>query len=461
MEQVSQAELVLLLCGGVAVVAAILAKPLLGLLLVITAVQFEYFAEQRFGETIFLGRAIGVVALLAWACRSLVKKGSRFLARPQFAMGAFGLILVGTVGAALGDAPGQSLAAVGRLGMLVVLATLTADVIESEQDLRIFVWTMALTTVFATAVGMIQYRHITEGIEDVEMLGNVAGHRNLRLAGLAENPNDFALQLLVGIPFLYVLLRSERRWLLKAAVIAMLGVVVFVLVMTASRSGVGGIVVFVALLMAVRICFSLMQTSDWFAVAALAVGFVVAVAAAPESVIERIQMTGTDQDASTQSRMAILLQGVDLFTASPLVGVGLLNSAFYGLGRPAHDTVAAVLGEMGALGTLCFLGLCVGTGIAQWQVLRSLVRSQKPLLRELSMVLPAAFGTALALALVKVIIYQRLFWICIGLTAVMQSLAALRQPRSPQVRTTVSQAVQRPQPPRLGGWRPVVSARRS
>lgn len=186
-----------------------------------------------------------------------------------------------------------------------------------------------------------------------------------RFAVEGFDPNDLALTLALGIPFLYwlSLTATSRKaaWMWRL----LIGVAAFNIFLTASR---GGVLAMGVALLFVPWTFGLLGRSDRILLALGAAAAAVAlVAVVPATSWQRIATLGKEaKEGTLNSRTVIWSAGVEAFTERPVTGVGsgaFPESIRATMGRPrdwapvAHNTFLSILVETGLVGFTIFLVL--------------------------------------------------------------------------------------------------------
>lgn len=243
---------------------------------------------------------------------------------------------------------------------------LLINILTTEFRLKGFVWLMMLATGYNAISSAIGYFSgtlvIAQGIE--------------RAAGLTgTDPNTLAVNLLLGIPFLYFSLFWVRNILLRLVPLAFLTAAIFTIAITGSRSGVIGLVaaaLFVWLLSKRKaisgVIALLVLIASWFAL--------------PPQYQERYStIFAEEKDSSTQGRLDAWKAGWGMFKANPLTGIGVDGFPYaYGSGeysetrsylRP-HNMYIQLIAEMGILGIITF-------GSLVWYMIASNVRLRRQL----------------------------------------------------------------------------------
>jgi O-antigen ligase len=260
--------------------------------------------------------------------------------------------------------------------------------------------------------------------QGAEMIGNVVeGREGIRFSGLTSNPNALAINLLSGLPFAFCLFFATQHRLVRALCMGLVGLSSFVIVLTVSRSNIYPLLLYIAVtyLLHRRIGKPSSSENAMIAVALLMLCF--AVVKSSSYVWERISRPVVDMasDTSLETRREILTQGPSIMRISPLIGVGLTNTRQYLLGVNAHDTSSALLGETGIVGTVLFVVFCAAMVWRQAGLLLRARMTGDALLQELAVALAGILCVLIIWVPVKVIFYQRLFWLWVGLIVWMDA----------------------------------------
>jgi O-antigen ligase len=226
--------------------------------------------------------------------------------------------------------------------------------------------------------------------------------------GSLGNPNELAMTLLIGLPFLCRLFSSGGRMPILRRLFALgaIGVVLLSIFQTGSRGGLISLAVMVALVM-----FRVSLQRKILIVLAGAVLLAVALVALPNSLRLRY-FTFTSVDAEDiQSRMdaaaagsavgsglgreMLLGQSVSVTLHRPLTGVGLgnfaleINQANKEAGRPkeeyhaTHNTYTQISSEAGIPALIAFLGILVVSWRSMSRVIRATRNDPRPAARDI------------------------------------------------------------------------------
>jgi O-antigen ligase len=180
-----------------------------------------------------------------------------------------------------------------------------------------------------------------------------------------RDPNAFASTLLLALPLTLPFYRTATTFWKRAPLYLFTGAAAVCIILTGSRTG------FVGLAMFSFLCLILSRSRIklFVALGGLALLGVVAM---PDYLQERFLTLidpsygpQTAQD-SMEGRLGGFVSGLELFDRSPLVGFGPGSFAFAtGSGFNSHNVYGQVMGEMGAVGVVVFLGVLV-CFLANW-----------------------------------------------------------------------------------------------
>lgn len=225
------------------------------------------------------------------------------------------------------------------------------------QRLRLFVWAWVGCQVFRVLQPVVM--HVTTGYwGDQAYIGE--GEFMSRLAGAPGdivNPNGLGFIVASALPFLHYLVMSQRRsWLVKGAYVAVLGGMVFGLVLTGSRSAMLALAIDV-LMIAWRSKHRVLVLSLIGITAAVSVNFMSA------ELIDRYEslISNNTRNAHTrEGRVSGAIEDFQFGLTRPVFGYGLGTSheANWNIRHDrfiSHDMYAETLIELGLVGLAVFL----------------------------------------------------------------------------------------------------------
>jgi hypothetical protein len=239
---------------------------------------------------------------------------------------------------------GGALLGFTAFAQVVFQYVLIRTAIRRPSQLRGVVWLLIGIMMFHAASGIVQ--HSTGfGFGGVEpMLTD--GQLRIRSIGIFNDPNDLALFILVGVPFLMA------TWLgrgvpMRARLLALTITVPLILAVhyTNSRGAVLG-------LGAAFAVFGWRRFGRTTGTAVVILGLAGLVALGPS----RMQETDTEE-ASAQGRIQAWGAGLQMLISRPLTGVGYSRFTDYNPGLVAHNSYVHSFAELGLLGGACFVGM--------------------------------------------------------------------------------------------------------
>jgi hypothetical protein len=174
--------------------------------------------------------------------------------------------------------------------------------------------------------------------ERVGLLGTTSIAGRARYRGVLQDPNELAMVLCMGLPFVFAFYQRRRTLTRGLLVLATLGAVATCVYFTQSRGG--------QLVLASVLWVYAVYRWRWKAVVAV-------LAAAPVLLLMMMGGEGgrTDAAASTEERYEAWMTGIDLFRSSPIWGVGhgQFTEHHY---LTAHNSYILPIAELGLVGML-------------------------------------------------------------------------------------------------------------
>ena len=224
-------------------------------------------------------------------------------------------------------------------GKMVFIAVAASAAVNSWSRLRRM---MALQTIAMLAMCVL-------AIGAQRRYGRMYGTGNM-----FSDPNDFALQLCIALPFCVALLRTSRSWIGKLWWLTSIFAILVAIVETYSR---GGFLALIATLFFIwwRFKPSLSVALPFFALALVVATAFIAIKA--PSYIDRMStITNVDADASSQQRMYLLIQSLKQTMLHPIFGVGPGQfEEISGSWHETHNTYTQFSSEAGLPALVLFL----------------------------------------------------------------------------------------------------------
>ncbi|RKT45573.1 O-antigen ligase family protein [Thiocapsa rosea] len=430
------AAILILALFGVLMVS--LKKPLLGLYVMLISLQIEYFFYGILPGGLTLGRLSGAIALLGWALnRNGLRRTLMANRRERTIVVPLAFFLFFTfAGTLMAEEPGTALSMWIRIVMLVAMSIMIIDLIRSRADMVALIWVISLGALIGSAVAVLQYVGFSQG---GEVLGNIHQTREgVRFEGLTSNANVLGIHLLTALPFVMVGFFTSKAKSARIFFAITATLMAFVIVLTVSRSTIYPFLIFVLCYVVARQLMGFRSEGAYIGVGLLVGLLLVSVMMSDDYTRERIMrpIENYEEETSMKKRMEILFQGFDIVEISPLVGVGLGNTRNYLMGRDAHDTVSCLVGETGILGSISFLTFFVVLLVWQRSVWLRTRTFGDSLQKEL-VVAVVATGVVLILWFpVKILLYQRLFWLWVAMIVWMHTRLPYEGRNDPALNTS-------------------------
>jgi O-antigen ligase len=350
-------------------------KPEWGLLGIIFLVPFEgLFA----GAKIFTGsKLIGVALIGVVGIKILLGSFDAKLLRSFFWVPIVFFIAIYILGGMLSVAPGVSLNSLRQLFTAVLIFAVSLVLVprlDYRLLMRVFAVSVCISAFFALITGS------ATSLEE-------------RTAGLATDPNYFALLLCVAMPMSFYLMVNDKHFFLK--LVWSLAILILLVALMKSFSRAAFLILGMIFLLGVmhhrdRLRHLQPRHFGWLLLT-IAIGLPVFFVVVPEEYVDRILSltnigAGASEDRSLGRRTSYIVVGLDTLKAHPLIGTGpgtfpiyFANTGFASafsfsssdpeLYRRAHNTYLEVLSETGILGFLMFITI-VGIGLRNFYVAR-------------------------------------------------------------------------------------------
>lgn len=240
----------------------------------------------------------------------------------------------------------------------LVIFWLLANTLTSAGRIRQVFWALSLAGVPLAVVGV---RNFLSGLfQPQAVIERITGYD----APLTANPNDLALMLILILPLSVALFLLHRRPIVRAALLAIIGLEAVAALLTFSRAG----FLTLAMLFALYLWkFRGRPERKW--VVAVLVPVLVCIPLLIPSYLERLATITdieSDQTGSAQERWGDMITAAKLVLQNPIIGSGVgqntlaLNQARGSLWKPIHNVYLEYAVDLGILGLVLFLMLLVG-----------------------------------------------------------------------------------------------------
>jgi putative inorganic carbon (hco3(-)) transporter len=323
-------------------------------------------------ESLHLAELAAIAGLAAMAVRRLHAGRTIVKLNPEvIAVAILGGIIVLTTPFSFW--PGGSLAVFTEIyGKIILIFALMISTLTSPRRLHQMTWLMIVASGYIAGRGVIDY---LSGVNLVEgdRLGGAVG-------GMFKNPNDLALNLVTFLaPTLFIVIqdkRPSRRLIAAFMAVLMLTATVF----TKSRSGFLGLIA-----MGIVVVYYTGRAKPGVVIGVVLAGLL-ALPAMPASFWSRMDSIvnpAGDPTGSRAARIRLLNQGLDVFAANPLTGIGAGQFQNYnGPGvvekwRVTHNVWLQVAAELGVFGLAAFGFLVVRGYSSCFATQRMLLRARR------------------------------------------------------------------------------------
>jgi O-antigen ligase len=259
---------------------------------------------------------------------------------------------------------------------LLVFYFIVVTVIKDEKDLEKFI--LAYLFIMFLYIGKSAWEFILYD----RHVWRMGIKRMIGIDTAYGDPNAFAASIVYSMPFLWAMIKYNKKNAIKLAILGSYGLLAAVcLVLTGSRSGMVTMLLFLIIILFIMkrkvigvIALSTTLIAVWFFM--------------PFQYQERFKttfITGIEQaaDASAQGRVYTLIMGIDMFKISPVHGVGPGNFSkgleLFGdyTGLSPHNMYGMLLGEVGLIGTISFGMLLYWIIFTHRSVIKKEKRKQK------------------------------------------------------------------------------------
>ncbi|MEQ8765244.1 MAG: putative O-glycosylation ligase, exosortase A system-associated [Planctomycetota bacterium] len=234
-----------------------------------------------------------------------------------------------------------------ELGKILLMASLTTTLVDTEKRMRLIVWTIAVSLGFYGVKGGIfgaQGGRIIEGP-----------------GGLILDNNDFGLAMVMNLPLLFYLSKETNRPRVRMALLFACLLTVITIVVTKSRGA----------FLATTAVFAITVWKSEKRAMGFGLGFLAAIVFVifmPEDYRARLSTIREGKDESAAARLVAWECAIRMAAANPVTGVGFYNfRSSYWKYNPdpllvpgkivTHNSYLQVWSETGSFALLCFLGL--------------------------------------------------------------------------------------------------------
>jgi O-antigen ligase len=325
-----------------------------------------------------------------------------------------------------------------------LIATITVMLLRDGGSLRGLVWSILAGVIFLGSIAVFKYAtgdldNIYGGFAQTSF-SHIAGELDShRLSGTMADPNFYAALIAFALPLAFERMMNERRWLLRLAAAAALGLGLASIGLTASRGAL------VALGLVAGLAVLLLRPKLLLVLPLTLPIVIVGLSLVPVEYVQRYQAMldlipgmggrGGGTETSIRGRLGEWAAAWAMFLDYPILGIGLaqyepnfetytlrLGTELRGGVRQAHSLYLEIAAERGLVGLAAFLALL---GLAAWNVWKARCHAIAMNNHELGS-LVTGIGMATCTLLTAMIFlhdaYPRMLWLAIALCLVMSAL---------------------------------------
>lgn len=325
---------------SITVIIAIFLEPFVGAIFYLVCLYVRPFEILPIPRSIPVMKLLAVCTLAIWVLNIIIYRKRTFVKAPQ------NILIIAFLIALMASHKGYIHGAVdvfSEFSKIVIIYFLLVNLITNERRLKATIWVLILCTTYLAVQGVLMSRGITIGGINTRIESRVIS------TGVFADPNDLAMTLIVGIPFVYYFFFFGRFVISRIILVALGGLILYCILLTASRGGMIGLAVVAYLLLRGKvgtILGAVLTTLCLIGVLAIA----------PSYTLERLE-TASLSEGTGHSRIEHWADGWRMFTANPILGVGMNNYPDFAEGYAAHNSSVHVAGEAGITGLLIWISL--------------------------------------------------------------------------------------------------------
>ncbi len=410
--------------------ALLVQKPEIGLLAVTFAIPLEAF--NLVGDTPLLSamKALGVVALGAYAVNYLVVNSHEKLAGPVQNIYIILLLLAMLASDLVAVDPMFAIDKTFKLVRMVSLYFLVINLERTLPALHRILWVMIAAGSVSAVYGYYQYFFLPDTLED------------MRINGTMDDPTGFAYALVILLPLVWYMFRhASNRW----ARLALGGVdllFLYAVVLSGTRSGMLAAV-------AVMLLIALREKRPALNMGLIALVVLLGYFFAPAQVRSRLGFNGEadraaeSAQASTDRRFTYYTFGTQLFLERPFLGRGMggftetyshSDYQFYlnddDMNRVAHNMYLEIATGAGVVGLIPFALLMFSPLVS----LERVVRKHPPgSMSDIAKMLQISLAAFLLIGFFSSSQYDKSLWLLIGLTTAAPLIAKAEAKQTPEI----------------------------
>ena len=308
---------------------------------------------------------------------------------------------------------------------VLMLYFLIINLVKTKSHFLTVIYLILALTFISAVFGIFQQ---IRGIGEVVS----ASDEMVRAGSFENNPNYFAMNLVLLVPLVVAFIQNRRNWIWKGVFLFLLSVFLISIIFTFSRAGLLGLSV-VLVLSAWKFFGKQKRVLSVFVMIAI---FLTAILFVPESYIERIKTISNLQEFSIKGRIDGFLVGSEIMLQHPILGVGMgrwryeywpiafsMPDIKTKVSTTPHNVFIETGAEIGIIALIFFLLLLLGAFRDLRKARNTFLNMDVPAFVIITDSLSIGLVGFLFCALFAAAIYLKIFWIILGLTVVLKNLA--------------------------------------
>jgi len=301
---------------GMVFLGAIAVNPYFGLMIVVFAsfIQPTRFFPQL--QPLHIVRFLSIITLFSWGFSMIIRENTYLVRTKQnaFILGFCLLIFFSAL-----QHPFYSLMFFLESLKVFILYFLIVNLIANRQLLKTFINTLGVLGIIMALIGIWQYMH---GIGIVYAYEGI-----LRITGTLDDPNDFALHLIVILPLLVYIYRINSNLVVKVFALGGFSLVLLATIFTFSRGGFFGLAI--SLFLIVKQFVLQKRMRQWLYFAVIFLILLLLIPYVPKTYWERLQPKDILSDPAVVSRLQAWQTGWEMIKDKPLSGIGLATFHYF------------------------------------------------------------------------------------------------------------------------------------
>ena len=312
----------------------------------------------------------------------------------------------------------------------LVLYFVIANLVKTRREAIFLIWFLVVISYISALAGIYQYVHHVGVYYEKEGI--------LRITGFSEDPNFFAMDLVVTLPLAIGLFFYYRHFLVKVLSALIVLCLIAATILTFSRAGLIQLLSVLLFSVGIRI----LKKRKLLAIASFLLAVVIFIPLIPQKYWERIQTIANFSDPAIVMRLDCWKTGLAMIADHPIAGVGfgqfrigfleksmavaggsdVVGTTFKGF-LDAQNLFIQTCAELGLIGFALFLGIILLTLKYLRESVRAFYKKEDFLLMEISLALQISFIVYLLGGFFNSYLQLLIFWIIVPFAVALRKLA--------------------------------------